>query len=276
MIDRSNWAQGILLAALAALYAPVFIETAHLWQTDEYSTHGAFIPLLSGLLIWWKRKELSETVRRPSAMGFAPLVFGLLLQALGWYTRIPVLATVSLIPVLLGVTLLVAGTKTLRILLFPILFLVFAAPMPRWIVQPISLPIQTLSAHSACTVVRALGVPLVEQGFNVQLTNTTVEVAESCSGFKKSLSLIVFGCFYSALFAIPFWRQAILVALALPIALVANVIRVSALVLCGSWWGSIGVTRFHDPSEMLVLMLCIGLLFSVGKALGCKKIRYLA
>lgn len=270
------WPFGLLLATLVALYTPVFLETSRLWQSDEYSAHGVFIPFLSGLLLWWKREEIARVTRKPSAWGFAPFVLGLAMQSLAWYTRINLFATLSVIPVLIGVTLLLGGTRILRILLFPILFLTFSAPMPRWMVQPLSLPVQTLSVDAASSTVRWLGVPMLKEGFNVRLPNTTVEVAEECSGFKKTLSLMVFACFYVSLFAIPFWRQAVLVLLALPIALCANILRVSALIFCGYKWGDAGVHTFHDPSEAIALVLCALMLWGAGKALGCKKVRYIA
>jgi exosortase len=274
-LPESRWPLALLLSALVVLYAPVFAETAHLWQTDEYSAHGAFIPLLSGLLLWWKRKELAAATGSPSVLGFIPLVLGLCLESLAWLTRLNLFATVSLVPVLFGVTLLVFGNRIARILAFPIFFLVFAAPLPRWIVQPISLPIQTISTKAATGIVRALGVDFVEDGFYVRMPKVTVEVAEQCSGFKKSVSLMVFACFYGALFAIPLWRQVLLVALGAPIAILANILRVTVMMLAGAVWGEPGVHRFHDPSEACVLLLCIVLLLFAGKVLGCKKVRYL-
>jgi exosortase len=264
-----------LLVGLGVLYAPVFAETAHLWKTDEYSAHGAFIPILSGLLVYWKRKELAGMQPSPCALGFVPLVIGLCLQSLAWLTRINLFATVSLVPVLFGVTLLMFGGRIARIVLFPILFLVFAAPLPRWIVQPISLPIQTISTRAATGLVRTMGIDFLEDGFYVRLPNVTVEVAEECSGFKKSVSLMVFGCFYCSLFAIPLWRQVTLVLLAAPIAIAANILRVTVMVLAGAQWGETGVHKFHDPSEAGVLVLCIVFLLAAGKVLGCKKVRYL-
>ena len=164
----------------------------------------------------------------------------------------------------------------LRLLWFPVVFLVFATPLPRWVVQPLSLPIQTASARAAFRVVKLTGIPMVEQGFTVALPNVRVEVAESCSGFKKSVSLMLFAAYYASLFAIPWWRQGLLVVLAAPFALFANIVRVVGLILAGAWGGNRGVHLFHDVSEVIVLGLCFALLLGAGRLLGCTKMRYFA
>ena len=275
---RPSWHRRAVLVltgvALAALYAPMSIEMMHKWLSDEYSAHGLFIPFMVGLLLWWKRSEIADTPRSCCAWGLALLGTGLLIQIIAWHERMPTFVAMSLVPTLLGLTLTLAGPRLLRLLWFPIVFLVFATPLPRWVVQPLSLPIQTASARAAFGIVRFLGFPMIEQGFSVALPNVTVEVAESCSGFKKSISLMVFAAYYASLYAIPWWRQGLLVLLAAPFALFANIVRVVGLILAGAWGGSRGVHLFHDVSELIVLGLCFALLLGAGRLLGCRKIRY--
>lgn len=264
-----------VLALLAAVYLPVFVEASKLWFEDEYSAHCIFIPFLSALLVWWKREELAKAKRESVGWGYPLLVFGLALETLSWYAKFRSVAVFSLLPTLLGVSLLLGGWRITRILLFPILFLFFATPLPRTLVNSVSITVQSLSARGACRLAAELGVPMAQEGFSVKLPNVTVEVAQSCSGFKKMLTLTVMSCFYVSLFAIPFWRQALLVALALPIAMCANIVRVTLLILAGNAWGSAGVHFFHDSSDLFVLALCFALMLWIGKVFGCKKMRYL-
>ena len=270
--DASVW---LLAAALLALYAPVVVETAHIWLTDAYSAHGFLIPFLSGLLAWWRRRELARTGRNCHYGGLVVLIGGLLLEMVAWYARIRVFAMLSLVPVLLGVSLLLGGTRRTRILLFPILFLGFAAPLPVWLVQPISFPIQNLSCRAAGWSVQQIGVPISLEGFTVGLTNgSAVEVAEECSGFKKTLTVTVFACFYASLFTIPLWKQGVFTLLAIPIAIAANIVRVAGLILAANEWGTRGVAWLHGLADPLVVVLCFGLLLWAGKLLGCRKLRY--
>ena len=265
----------LLLAGLIALYAPVIVETARVWITDDYSTHGMLIPFMAGLLVWWRRQELAQAVCRPSAWGWLPLCAGLFLEVVAWYSNIRVFAMLSLVPVLLGLSLLFGGKRGTRILLFPILFLGFAAPLPTWLVQPVSFPIQNLSCQASCWSVQAIGVPIVREGFTVALPNgSAVEVANECSGFKKTLTVTVFACFYASLFAIAFWKQGLLVLAAAPLALLANIVRVSGLILAAHWWGLDGVHHLHDWADPFVVVVCFGMLLGVGRLLGCRKMRY--
>ena len=263
--------------ALVVLYAPIVWETAHMWLTDEYSSHGILVPFLAGLLIWWRRGALAQTPRRASAWGFVPLVGGLLLQMLAWYAGIRVFAMLSLVPVLLGVCLLLGGARYTRALLFPILFLGFAAPVPIWLVQPVSFPIQNISCRAASWSVQQLGVPVAQEGFTVALTNgSAVEVANECSGFKKTLTVTVFACFYASLFVVSPWRQVALVLAAAPLAIAANIARVAALILAANSWGMTGVHQLHDFADPVVVALCFLMLVGLGKGLGCQKLRYSA
>jgi exosortase len=266
----------LLLAALALLYIPVIVETAQIWGSDDNTSYGALVPFMAGMLVWWKRQELAELLpARPASVGFAPLVCGLLLEMLAWYTRIRMFAMLSLVPVLLGLSLLLGGRRITRLLLFPILFLSFAAPLPHWLIQPVSVPIQIISAHAASKTAQELGVPLSETGFTVSLANgTSVEVAEECSGFKKTLTVTVMAIFYAGLFAVPFWKQALLVLLAGPLAVLANIVRVTALILIGNEWGIGGVHAAHGMADPFVVVLCFLLLYAAGRAIGCRKIRY--
>ena len=274
--DCGPWSL-LVATSLVVLYAPVVWETARMWLTDEYSSHGILVPFLVGLLIWWRRHTLAQTPRQSCAWGGVPLVGGLLLQMLAWYAGIRVFAMLSLVPVLLGVCLLLGGARYTRVLLFPLLFLGFAAPVPIWLVQPVSFPIQNVSCHAASWSVEQLGIPVAQEGFTVALSNgSAVEVANECSGFKKTLTVTVFACFYASLFVVSPWRQAALVLAAAPLAIAANIARVAALILAANSWGMTGVHQLHDFADPVVVALCFLMLVGLGKGLGCQKLRYSA
>lgn len=265
----------LLAGALFVLYAPVFVETAHIWFTDAYAAHGFLIPFLTGLLVWWRRHEIAAAPRGFNAWGWALLLGGLLLEMIAWYARIRVFAMLSLVPVLLGVSLLLGGSRRTRILLFPLLFLGFAAPLPTWLVQPVSFPIQNISCQAAAWSVQQIGIPIAREGFTVGLSNgSALEVAEECSGFRKTLTVTVFACFYASLFALPLWKQTALTLLAIPLAIVANILRVAGLILAADAWGIGGVHGLHDFADPIVVVLCFALLLWAGKGLGCRKLRY--
>src|SRR5262249_51338286 len=134
--------------------------------------------------IWWRRRELAGVDPKPSAWGFAVLGLGLLMESLAWYGQIRMFEALSVIPVLAGVVLLTGGSSALKVLRFPILFLAFMAPLPRYLILPISFPIQVTSTRAACWGAQQTGIPLVVEGFKVVMPRVTVEVEESCSGFK--------------------------------------------------------------------------------------------
>src|SRR5262249_22805160 len=149
------------------------------------------------------------------------------------------------------------------------LFLAFMAPLPRYLILPISFPIQVISTRAACWGAQQSGIPLAVEGFKVVLPRVTVEIEESCSGFKKALTLMVFTVFYASLFHVALWRQIALVAISLPVAIAANIVRVYALIVAGAVSGEAAVRVLHDASSFIVLGLCFVALTAVGKVLGC-------
>lgn len=274
---QKNWPVVVLLVTLAAVYIPVIYDVAqYRWLRDDNTSYGILVPFMVGLLVWWKRDEIIDLLPgQPWAGGFALLAVGLLMEMLAWYVRIEALTILSLVPVLLGVMLLIFGKPITRLLLFPILFLATAAPVPATLIQPVSVPIQIISTNSACWVVAQLGVPLDRNGFKVGLANgASVEVAQECSGFKKTLTVTVMAIFFASLFAVPLWKQVALVLMAGPLAILANIVRVAGLILVGNQWGIDAVHTVHGVADPFVVVLCFALLYAVGRGLGCKKVRY--
>lgn len=275
-IGLPAWAALCLMIAVAAVYLPVIVDVLPTWTGDEYSSHCLVIPVLVGVLVMRQSNALKNLVDKSSIWGFAPLVVGLLIEALSWFTQTRAVTVLSLVPVLAGLILLLRGRATLGKLWFPLLFLSFLAPLPQSVVLPLSSPIQIISTRMACGAARLIGIPLVEEGFHVLLPRVTVEVVESCSGFKGTLTIIVFGTFYASLFTVAAWRKALLVLMAIPAAICVNVIRIELIILAGYWWGEKAVHSVHDASGWLGLLLSFTILMGLGRMMGCKRISAIA
>jgi exosortase len=120
----------------------------------------------------------------------------------------------------------------------------------------------------------ALGFTVLQNGNLIEIPGMTLEVAEVCSGFRKLIALGAFSLLYGYLFDIAPWKRAVLFLAAFPIALMANVIRISALIAVSSMWGEKALHIAHDWAEVFVLVIAFALYLLLGKGIGCKNLRF--
>ncbi len=264
----------LLVALLVALYAPVVAEAAKIWVKDENQAHGVFIFPISLFLLWMLRREIRAAKPQPTTLGVWLLGFGLLIQTASWVLGIKWFPMLSLIPVIAGTVLALHGKNLWKVVAFPVCFLFFAAPMPDIIILPLSTEVQNQSTTGSVILMSSLGYPLIQTGNRIDTPTISVEVAEVCSGFKKLTALVAFAFLYGYVFNVSLWKRAVLVLAAYPIALLANIIRICALIFIGSAWGQHALEGAHDWAELSVLVISFGLFVLLGRILGCRELRF--
>jgi len=266
----------LLVLVLIALYVPVVGEAARIRFKDENQAHGVFILPIVAFLLWVLRADIRAAAAepKPTVWGVWLLAFGLLLLTASWLLGIKWFPMLSMIPVIAGAVLALHGRALWRVVAFPVCFLFFAAPLPDIITLPISTQIQSASTDGAVAVMSTLGYPLIQTGNRIDTPTVSVEVAEVCSGFKKLTALVAFAFLYGFMFRASLWKRVVLVAASYPIALFANIVRICALVYIGSTWGQHALEGAHDWAELSVLVISFGLFVALGKATGCKELRY--
>jgi exosortase len=183
------------LVWLALLNAyDIAINLVREWATsgDNYS-HGFLIVPIALYFTWERRNRLAEALRRPNNVGLI-VVFGslsvLLLGLLGselFLTRISLLGTLS------GTILFLYGWQHLRVLAFPLAFLLLMIPLPRILFDQIVFPLQLVASYLAEVTLSAFNVPVLREGNLIVLAHSTLEVAEACSGIRSLISLLTLG-----------------------------------------------------------------------------------
>ena len=117
----------VFLSALGLIYYSVLTQLFHSWLTNHYYSHGFLIPLITCYLIFRERKKIRTLVFRPGAHGLLVVVFGIFLFLLDRFsTQSLFLSSCSMLIAILGGIVLLFGIEYLRVLLFPILFLLFS------------------------------------------------------------------------------------------------------------------------------------------------------
>ncbi len=266
-----RWARRTALAggvglALAALYAPVAGRLARVWLGVPYYSYGILVPVFSAYLVWDARHRLAAAApawRRP---WLALAGAGLLLLAVGDATGSLTLATLSLPVIAAGLGLFVLGPDGFRGLAFPVGFLAFMAPLPEGAIPALSLPLQRLAAWTAATALPPLGVPAVRDGLFIHLPAVTLHVSEACNGLRFLLAMIVVGTAFAWTAGGRLGRRLAVVGLAVLVAVVANLIRVTGTGLLAHYWGPRAAAGFFHVAYGKVVYLALLVPFVVGVA----------
>ncbi len=260
----------LFLAGVALVYAPIILDAAHQWLTNDSYAHGIFIFPVSIFLLWMGKDKIQAAPRRPEAWGLVLILVGLL-GAMGSYLlQIKYIGMWSLIPTLAGGIFALHGRQLWRTVQFSVWFLLFAAPIPNSFLGPLTGQIQGYSSTGAAMIMSTLGYPVIQHANVLQVPNATLEVATACSGFHKLISLLAFAAIYGHLFLDSVLKRSLLLFMALPIALLVNVLRISGLVAAAIYGGLPGLHALHDPAEYVAIGLSFVLFVLVGKKIGCK------
>ena len=270
----SKWLPLVFGIGLLALYAPTLAVAAHEWMINDNYAHGIFIFPLCAFLLWLRRDELRQVERRPSAWGLLPLVVGIVGQCLSYTLQIKYIGMWTLALTLTGGVLVLYGPQMLPLVRFAILFSLLADPLPHSVLAGMTVKIQSASTNGAATLMSLLGYPLILQGNVIQVPGAMLEVAQACSGFHKLLSLTAFTLLYSYLFTDTQWKRLILILAVVPLALLVNILRISALIAAAAAGGLPLLHQFHDPAEYGAIALAFGLLILLGRGLGCRTMRF--
>lgn len=255
----------VLGTAFIVLYYFVLESLVRDWWNNPDYSHGFLIPLMSLYFIWDRRYRLLSLSPFPSAPGLIVLIAGIFLLIIGNLAAELFTMRFSMLMVLAGMTLYLLGKEYLRLFLFPISFLLLMIPIPAIIFNEIAFPLQLVAAKSAASVLYILGIPVLREGNLIFLANTVLEVAEACSGIRSLVSLIALALVFAYFTQTRFWKQLILVLSAIPIAIIANAIRVSGTGVLAHFYGE-GVAQgfYHSFSGWVVFVVSFIFMGGIG------------
>lgn len=258
----------VLLAALVGLYYPVLTSLVHDWSTNDNYSHGFFIPLISGYMVYALREELGRIAVRPANWGFIVLLAGLGQLYVARVGSEYFLQRTSLILVLLGMVLFLWGKELTRKLLLPIGYLLFMVPIPTIIWNKIAFPMQLFSSAVTERVIQAIGLPVFREGNVLHLAQTTLEVVDACSGLRSLTTMFALAAALAWFSDFATWKKWLLFFAAAPVAIFANIVRLTATAGLASVYGAKVAQGFlHDFSGLFTFVFGLALLVLTSKIL---------
>jgi exosortase len=179
------------------------------------------------------------------------------------------LTRASLLGFIGGSIVFLFGWRHLRTLAFPLALLLLTIPIPTIVVTRLTLSLQLFASRVAEFVLVALGIPVLREGNVLELPNATLQVAEACSGIR-SLTALVTLALVVARFSDTRWPvRAVILASAIPIAVLVNAMRVAASAIAAHWYGLVAVQGFvHELMGWLMFLIAFALMTACARAVG--------
>jgi exosortase len=258
----SAWKVAIVGGLLAWLYYSVIVRLVLQWWRDPNFSHGFFVPLFAAYLIWLKRDHLRKLVPSPSWYGIPIVVVGLVLLLLGNLGAELFLSRFSLLIIIAGLIISFMGWAYQQEILFPWLFLLLMIPIPVIVFSQITFPLQILASDLATLMLRSVGIPVLREGNIIIIPAMPLEVAEACSGIRSLLSLTTLSIIYGYLMERSVSIRVILALAAIPIAVVANSLRIVGTGLVVQYWDPDKAEGFfHAFSGWLIFVVSVIMIF---------------
>lgn len=248
--------------ALLVVFAPGLAALASAWSGADYQSHGFLVPIVS--LLAARQLASRGPVTRSDGRGALVLAGALLLYGFGIAAGSATAQGLALCAAVTGAVWYLRGPAWLRRLAFPLGYLLFLVPLPLPWVAAAVVPLLEFVTAGSVGVLRAVGVAVAREGSVILLPNgESLFVAEACSGLTSLVTLTPIAVLIAWLAPLSTARRVALVALVVPAAMVANLLRVVATVLGSEAFGTAAMTE--EPTHSLLglsvyVVACLALL----------------
>jgi exosortase len=220
---------GVLILVLLLACAWWFVAAALIaqWLDDPNYTHGLFVVPMALILAWRRRTRVRAIEPAPSYAGAVLLAVAVAMYLLGILAAELFTMRISFVTAVIALVLATQGWARTRALMFPLLFLLLMVPWPYVVYYKFTFPMQLWSSKLAAQVLSGLGMPIVRSGNVIELEGYTLEVVTACSGLRSMMTLGTLAVFMTDFFRMGAFGKTVLVAMSIPVAIVANTARLT-------------------------------------------------
>jgi exosortase len=258
----------ILVAAVYSVFHIEIYSIVHRWLSDSSWSHGFLIPFFSLYFINQKKKEILTVQPKANYLGLLFLVCCLLLYPIIVFGyKFGYLMSLILIPTIGSIVLFIGGWRLVKYTWLPIIYIVFAIPLPTRIYNDLTIPMRTHDAQIAAGILNMIrGLEANANGVVIDIIykgvrlEPALDVAEACSGMRLLMAFLALGVAMAYMHYRPIWQRLVLLASTVPIALLCNIVRVTVTGLIYILWDPMYAQGiYHDMLGLLMLPLAFGL-----------------
>jgi exosortase len=267
-----------LSTQIAGLFAGASKETQSGEAVASEWNYCLMVPFIAAWLVWRQVPKLRATPLVGSPGGYAILAVGFLLYIGGFLAESNYVGMGSMEFIYAGLIVLFLGWNALRLLIFPVAFLMFMWPYD--FMEDVALELRLLMSSLSHHVLQFIDVPNVLQGTAIisapgAAAPFAIDIADPCSGIRSLFALVMIAAVYSFVAFEKLWQQLIIVALAVPLVIVGNLVRIVILALGTIHFGAafaLGTNTqpswFHEGAGYLVYLINFGGLIGIGTLLS--------
>jgi exosortase len=277
--DLGAWmAHAPLVVAALILAIPTIIRLGQQVWTMEIGAHGPIVLATGAWLVWRQVPAMQAEARRGHwLLTLAGVLVSLPIYVFGRAYDLISLETAGLYA--FGLSLL-HDRVGLRVMLknwFPLFYLSLLLPIPGWVLDEVTAPLKLLVSQLSAGLVEPFGIPLVREGVTMTVGPYQLLVEDACSGMNSLIGLVAITLFYIYLLRNAGWRYSMfLVALIIPIAIIANTLRIVTLILLTYFFGdAVGQGFLHVTAGLVLFALSLTLMFLidslVSRFLGARR-----
>jgi exosortase len=264
----------VVLGLVGLFWIFIYQQHRHSWGSADWS-HAYFVPLISGWLLWQKKDELARVRFGAFWPGLLCVLLAVVCYAffLVGAMRNHLGQGLSFLLAVFGVSLMLLGPRAMPVVFFPIAYLGFAITVPEKLMNYVTYPLQDLAAWGGWLLLRMLGYDVDLTGNVLHMilkdgSSHPLNVAEQCNGMRMVVGFLALGAAVALVAVRTWWKRVVLVAIAVPIALLVNIVRVGVLGMLSLVSPDLAVGEAHMWIGTALLVPGFFLFMGVLKALN--------
>lgn len=266
---------GVIGFLFAAVYATTFARfLVPRWIHDPAAQHGWLIIPIAAIVTYAMHEKLGRIVVRSNPGGLYVMGIGLLLHLFEKAMDLNGPSPLSIPIFIAGAVWYFLGTEFLRVLAFPIAYLLFMIPIPGGFTEVVSFPLRLLATSGSKHLGQFFGVDVYGAGMNLEFNqprgyeHIMLEVADPCSGLHSLMAIKALHAITAYLTRLRIGWKWVLFMCAIPIALAANLTRITGIILIGAYIDKkFAETIFHHWSSPVLFVIAFAILISIGRTM---------
>lgn len=262
---RLSWGLSCVALAIGILSVwPFWDGLSVLWDywvnIPEYS-HCLLIPPIAAFLIYQQKDRLETMVFSGSWWGVALLILGGALLVLGQLGTMYTIVQYAYLLSLYGLVLAFLGWPACRLIVVPLMILLFMVPLPSFLFANLSTTLQLLSSQVGVAIIRLFGISVFLEGNVIDLGSYKLQVADACSGLRYLFPLMTMGFLVAYFYKGATWKRLVLFLSSIPISVIMNSIRVGIIGVTVDNWGTAMAEGFlHEFQGWMIFMASVALM----------------
>ncbi len=263
-----RWTKIAIIAVLAMiLYAGTAADLASEWWTQPEASYGMLIPPLAAYIAYTRWHVTRSVSAEADARGLWLTALACLLLTIGRLAAEFFITRLSMVLLLAGITWSFWGWRRFRTFAFPYLLLVTMIPFPAIIYNQIAAPLQLLASTVSTTLAQAAGISIFRDGNIIHLANTSLGVAEACSGLHSLSAMVVASLLLGYVEGASYLGRFLICILSVPLAIAVNVLRITGTAILADYKLEFAMGFYHSFSGWLVFLLGFASLWAMGRFL---------